>query len=59
MKKIEAITTVTGYTSKEFLDKLTAVVRAMQDEQGMDVNVQYASLHDTMTALVIGRKSVK
>lgn len=56
MKKIECMTTVTGYTSKEFLERLQEAVNSMQAAR-MEVNVQYATLHDTMTALVIGRKA--
>ena len=56
MKTIEAFKNLVCYEQGDFIQQLLTTTKILQDE-GLEVEVQYATGQGTFTALIIGRRN--
>ena len=58
MKAIEAVKSLVCYEQGDFIQRIMETVKIMQDDD-LEVDIQYATMQGTFTAIIIGRREVK
>lgn len=58
MKVIEAVKSLVCYEQGDFIQRIMETVKIMQDDD-LEVDIQYATMQGTFTAVIIGRREVK
>lgn len=56
MKKIEAIKHIVAYTNKDFIESIVDTTKILE-AQGLEVEIQYATLKEVFSAVIIGRRT--